>query len=133
MNDIRHVQTAPYHPSSNRLAEWAVQVFKQGIHKQSTGTIHDKIAKLLFQYYITTTRTSLAEMLVGRKPHCRLYLLKPNIEQKIAEKQQQQKSLLLRVYFLEGEEVFVRNKLRGKNGYWAHLLIKLDLFLLKLC
>ena len=37
-NGIHHMQTALYHPSSNGLAERAVQVVKQGISKQSTGT-----------------------------------------------------------------------------------------------
>ena len=122
MNGIRHVQTAPYHPSSNGLAERAVQVFKQGIHKQSTGSIHDKIARVLFQYRITlhsTTGMSPAEMLLGRRPHCRLDLLKTNIEQKVTEKQQQQKSLhdcrCCECAFSEGEKVFVRNKPRGKK------------------
>ena len=41
MNGIRHIQTAPYHPSSNGMAERAVQVVKQGIKKQSRGTLND--------------------------------------------------------------------------------------------
>lgn len=96
MDGIRHVQTAPYHSSSNRLVERAVQVFKQGIHKQSTGTIRDKMEGILFQYLITlysTTGMSLTEMLLGKWPCCCLDLLKPNIEQKVLEKQQQQKSI----------------------------------------
>ena len=48
LNGIQHVQTALYHLSSNGLAEQAMQVFKQGIRKQLTGTIHDKIARVLF-------------------------------------------------------------------------------------
>ena len=71
-------------------------MFKQGIRKQSTGTIYDKIGRVLFQYCITPHSAigmSPAEMLLGRRPHCRLDLLKQNIEQKVAEKQQQQKSL----------------------------------------
>ena len=96
MNGIRHVQTAPYHSSSNRVVERAVQVFKQGNHKQSTSTIHDKMEGILFQYFITlnsTTGMPLTEMLLGKRPCCRLDLLKPNIEQEVLEKQQQQKSV----------------------------------------
>ena len=57
-NGIWHVQTVSYHPLLNGLAEHAVQVFKQGIRKQSTGSIHDKIARLLFQYCITPHSTT---------------------------------------------------------------------------
>ena len=38
-NQIRHVRIAPYHPSSNGLAERAVQTFKLGMKKQM---IHSK-------------------------------------------------------------------------------------------
>ena len=79
-NGIRHIQTAPYHPSSNGLAEWAVQVFKHGVCKQSSGSIHDKIARVLFQYRTTphsTTGITPAELLLGRKLRSRLDLLKP--------------------------------------------------------
>ena len=65
-NGIRHAQTAPYHAALNRLAERAVQLFKQAFCKQSTGSIHDKIARVLFQYCITphsTTGISPADML----------------------------------------------------------------------
>ena len=62
---------------------------------------------------------SPAEMLLGRRPRCHLNLLKPNIEQKVTEKQQQQKSShdshCCECTFSEVEKVFVRNKLRGKK------------------
>jgi len=67
MNDIRYIQTAPYHPSSNGMAERAVQVVKQGNRKQSTGTLNDKISQVLFQYHITphsTTGSSPSELLM---------------------------------------------------------------------
>ena len=122
LNGIRHVQTTPYHPSSNGLAERAVQVFKQGMRKQSMGSIHDKIARLLFQYCITphsTTGTTPAEILLGRRSHSRLYLLKPNIGQKVIDKQQQQKNFhdahFRERIFSEGEKVFVKNNLKGKK------------------
>ena len=82
LNGIQHVQTALYHLSSNGLAEQAMQVFKQGIRKQLTGTIHDKIARVLFQYRMTphsTTGVTPAELLLGRNLRSLLDLLKPNI------------------------------------------------------
>ena len=120
LNGIRHVQTAPYHPSSNGLAERGVQVFKLGIQKQSSGTIHDKIARVLFQYRMTphsTTGVAPAELLLSRKLCSRLDLLKPSIGLKVTEKQQQQKSfhdLHCRVHsFSVGEKVFVKNNSKG--------------------
>jgi len=53
LNGIHHIQTAPYHLFSNSLVEHVILVFKQGIHKQSTGILSDKISRMLFQYHIT--------------------------------------------------------------------------------
>ena len=44
-NGIRHIRVASYQPSSNGLAERAVQVFKQGLQKSSMGTQSDRIAR----------------------------------------------------------------------------------------
>ncbi len=42
-----------YHPSTNGLAEQAVQTFKQGIKRISEATLESKLSKFLFQYRIT--------------------------------------------------------------------------------
>ena len=94
MNSIRHIQTAPYHPSSNGMAERSVQVIKQGIRKQSTGTLNDRISRVLFQYRITphsTTGSSPSELLIGRRLCSRLDLLKPSTEDRVLTKQRKQK------------------------------------------
>ena len=43
-NGIRLIKVAPYHPSSNGLAERSVKIIKQGLKKQSKGTLGDRIA-----------------------------------------------------------------------------------------
>ena len=129
LNGIRHVRVAPYQPSSNGLAERAVQVFKQGFRKSSMGTPSDRIARFLFQYRITphtTTGLSPAEMLLGRNLRSRLDLLKPNLEQKVAEKQRRQQfdhDRHSRVrQFSDGEKVFVRNQGRGETWLPGHII-----------
>ena len=82
LNGIKHVTTAPYHPASNGLAERAVQTLKIGLKKITSGALEDPLAQFLFQYCLTphsTTGTSPAELLMGRKPRSILDLMKPNI------------------------------------------------------
>ena len=71
LNGIHHTKVAPYHPSSNGLAERAVRIVKEGSRKLSRGTMTDRLSRVLFQYRITpqtTTGTAPAELLLGRKP-----------------------------------------------------------------
>ena len=67
---IRHRQTAPYHPSSNGLAERAVQSFKLALKKNTSGTLHQRLSDFLLYQHITphtTTGRPPAELLMGRK------------------------------------------------------------------
>ena len=121
-NGIQHIRVSPYHPSSNGLAERAVQVFKQGMKKASPGTVGDKVARLLFQYRITphtTTGLSPSEMLIGKKLRSRLDLLKPDVQQKVIQKQCKQKldrdSHCKDRHFSEGERVYVKNFGQGEK------------------
>ena len=42
-NGIKHIISAPCHPSTNRLVERAVQTFKQGMKKQGDGSVDSQV------------------------------------------------------------------------------------------
>ena len=87
-NGIRHITTAPYHPSSNGLAERAVQTFKSLVEKSTGDSIDTKIARALFNYRITpqsTTGKSPAELLCGRKLRSTLDLIHPDFQGRVRE------------------------------------------------
>ena len=93
-NGIVHVKTAPYHSSSNGLAERAVQTVKAGITKTPEDCIHTKLLRFLLQYRITprsTTGKSPAELLNQRSVKTKLDLLHPNLQGKVQKQQLQMK------------------------------------------
>ena len=118
-NGIRHIRTAPYHPSSNGLAERAVQTFKESLKKlvkSSPDSIEDQVSKLLFKYRITphtTTGISPAELLLGRKPMSRLDLVHPDVSSRVRKKQEMQKLIhdqhARNRNFVAGDEIYARN------------------------
>ena len=69
-NGVKHIATSPYLPSSNGLAEWVVQTFKNGLRKMKDGSLRTKLAQFLFFYRTTlqsTTSISPGELLFGQK------------------------------------------------------------------
>ena len=115
-NGITHIQTAPYHPSSNGLAERAVQVVKQGLRKNREGIITDRLARVLFSYRTTaqsTTGRTPAELLFGRNLRTRFDLLKPDVTVRVENQQMKQKARhderAEERCFQAGEHVFVKN------------------------
>ncbi|XP_041651122.1 uncharacterized protein K02A2.6-like [Cheilinus undulatus] len=93
-NGIRHVRSAPFHPSSNGLAERAVQTFKEGMKKMKGGTLQTKLSRFLFSYRITphaTTGVSPAELMMSRRLRSTLDLLIPDVKSKVQRKQLKQK------------------------------------------
>ena len=81
-NGIKHWKSAPYHLSSNGLAEKAVQIVKQGLKRRKDGSVSDRLSRILFTYCITphsTTSVPPAQLLMGRNLNSRFDLLKPNL------------------------------------------------------
>ncbi len=75
------VVSAPYHPSSNGLAEHAVQSFKEGMKRLKGDTVETRVARFLFTYRITphaTTGLSPAQMFMSRKLRSTFDLLLPS-------------------------------------------------------
>ena len=81
-NDIKHITSAPYHPSTNGLVERAVQTLKQGMKKQGDGSVETKLARFLLSFRITpqsTTGESPAQLRWGRSLKSHLDLLRPDV------------------------------------------------------
>lgn len=69
-NGIRHVKTAPYHPSSNGQAERMVQTVKNALRRIVTGDWSLRLAGFLLSQHVTPnaiTGISPAELLMGRR------------------------------------------------------------------
>ena len=119
-NSIRHIRTAPYHPSSNGQVERAVQSFKEGMMRNLSGSLETRLSRFLFHYRSTphsTTGISPAELLMGRHLRTQLSLIRPNLAVHVAARQKHQKehydkNTAQRVLEI-GDSVFVRNFLRG--------------------
>ena len=93
-NGIKHVTSAPAHPASNGLAERAVKTFKEGLSTLKEGTITDRLSRFLFVYRNTpqaTTGVTPAELMMGRRLRSALDLVKPDLEDRVVTKQNQQK------------------------------------------
>ena len=120
LNGICHLTTAPYYPSSNGLAERAVQVLEEGLKKCTLGNIETRLTRVLFHYRTTphsTTGTSPTELLMGPQMQSQLSLLRPNVVPRVQSNQDKQKMAYNRHAkyrsFSPGDPVNVRNFTSG--------------------
>ncbi|XP_064487549.1 uncharacterized protein K02A2.6-like [Ornithodoros turicata] len=89
-NGIRHVLTAPYHPSTNGIAERFVQSLKQGLKKSNIHPLHLRLYNFLMTYRNTphaTTRECPATLMMGRRLRSRLDLVRPSLYSEVQHRQ----------------------------------------------
>ena len=123
-NGILHLKSAPYHPSTNGLAERAVQTFKQGMKKFINGEVKDRVSRFLAHYRMTphtTTGVSPAELFLGRRPRTRLDIIRPSVSTRVDQKQLQQKRAhddkAQSRKFTVGEDVYTWQFGRGSKNW----------------
>ena len=94
-NGIRHIRSAPYHPSSNGQAKRFVKTFKdamKAMQHQSISLTH-RISNFLLRYRTTphsTTNQTPSNMFLGREIRTRVDLIRPCPEKVVQKKQEQQ-------------------------------------------
>ena len=123
-NGVKHTRCAPYHPSSNGLAERFVKTFKQAMRagEPHQTPLKQRIVNFLLSYrptpHATTNRTP-SSLFLQRDIRTRLDLLKPNCDDQVAYRQAQQKQhhdhhAKAREFSI-GQEVMARNFRAGNK------------------
>ena len=110
-NGVRHIVSAPYHPSSNGQAERYVRTFKEMLRSLKEGDVDTKLCRLLFRYRLTpqtTTGQSPAELLMNRQLRSALGQMKPDLDERVRDKQRSRPLRMTR-RFSVGQEVLVVN------------------------
>ena len=127
-NGIRHIRSPPYHPASNGLVERAVQTFKEGLKRLKSGSLNTRLCQLLLRYRITphsSTGSSPAELMMGRKLRTQLDLLRPDLSSKVQQSQDRQKQAhdahSRPRQFAVGDTVYARNY--GQGPLWLPGLV----------
>ena len=97
MNGIKHIKSAPYHPSTNGAIERLVQTFKKAMKaSEHDGRTHSqRLASFLLSYRSTphtTTHETLSELFLKRKLRTRMDLIKPDVNKAVCAEQAKQKS-----------------------------------------
>ena len=121
-NNIVHITTAPYHPSSNGLAERAVQTFKNGLKRTKGATIQERIFKFLLTYRITpqtTTGVAPAQLLMGRRPRSRLDRLFPDLSHRLSSMTLPSHSVPSKLMTLYMSKIFLPPTIRGFLAKWS--------------
>ncbi len=115
---MKHIRTAPYHPSSNGQAERFVQTFKRAIKagERDEPSLSARLSPFLLTYRSTphaTTNSAPSELFLQRKVRTRFDLLKPDLQSKVDKEQARQKESHDKHsktrQFSTGQPVMIRN------------------------
>lgn len=116
-NKIRHITTAPYHPSTNGLAERMVQTVKDKLRKMNNQPWDVKLPCMLLGLRATpcsTTQKSPAELLMNRRLRTLLNTIHPdNIQHRKTEAQIDKNSRQKHRESNVGQDIMFRNFGRG--------------------
>ncbi|XP_058879215.1 uncharacterized protein K02A2.6-like [Acipenser ruthenus] len=122
VNGVQHIRSAPYHPSTNGLAERFVHTMKHALKaSQGQGTLHQRLNSFLLACRNTphaTTKASPALLLLKRPLRTNFDLLRPPKEKEVVRRQQEiqvkrrQQRAKDRTFNPE-EHVLARNYLHG--------------------
>ena len=126
VNGVKHIKSAPYHPSTNGAVERLVQTFKKAMKaSEHDGRTHaQRLASFLLSYRSTphtTTHETPSELFLKRKLRTRFDLLKPDVSKSVNVEQAKQKNnhnrgCQSREYFV-GQNVQAHNFRAGPR--WA--------------
>ena len=112
-NGVRQITSSPYHPTSNGLAERAVQTCKAAIKKMNGTSLDTKLQRFLFNYCTTPQGTTGVSPLMRRQLKTRLDLVLPDVNKHVEYAQSSQKqyhdSHSSTRSFHQGDKVLVRN------------------------
>ena len=112
-NDVLHRRSAPYHPSTNGLAENMVKNVKQWLSKQSWDVrVGVALSEFLHTYHNvphSTTGRSPAQIVFGRALHTRLSFVLPCMSEKVRGQLQPQEGLSVPRLFIPGARVWIRD------------------------
>lgn len=145
VNGILHVTSPTYHPASNGQAESFVKIVKKGIKSSlvNSNSVRDanaKLLKYLFDYrnsIHSTTSSSPAELVFGRKLRSRLDLINQNssttappspssLTHNVKEKQCLQSKAYggsNRQCFAQGDNILYKKQNTNKQGTWQRGIV----------
>ena len=128
-NGIKHLKSAPYHPSTNGEAERFIQTFKKAM-RAGIGeglSLQHRLQNFLLSYRSTahaTTKKSPSELFLRRSLRTKLDLLLPDVQQSVTERQAAQvagKQTSVREFDVDGK-VLVRNY-GDKSRKWISAVV----------
>ena len=133
-NGVKHITSAPYHPSSNGLTERFVKTFKKAMRNPDhpSASFDQQLMSFLLSYRTTphaTTGETPASLFLLRSIRTRLDLLYPNVKETVLKKQAEQKGYHdqhshLR-HFDIGQRVLARNYRPGTKWVTGTIIDRL--------